>query len=48
MTEMYTTIIRNDYFSDQKKYYKVEIEASDLDTFIKIVKHLKTLKELQE
>ena len=48
MTETYTTILKNSYFSYQKKYCKIKIDANDLDTFIKIVEHLKALKELRE
>lgn len=48
MTETYETIISNGYFSFQKKYCKVTIEANDLDAFVKIVEHCKSLKEFQD
>ena len=48
MTEKYSTIIRNDYFTHQKRFVSVKVEANDLNTFVKVVEHLKALKEFEE
>ena len=48
MTEKYTTIIKNDYFTHQKPFVSVKVEANDLATFVKVVEHLKALPEFME
>lgn len=48
MTEKYSAIIGNDYFTYQKRFVSVKVEANDLNTFVKVVEHLKELKEFEE
>ena len=47
MGETYRIKLSNGYFIFQKKYCSIRIEANDLDTFVKLVKHCKQLKEFQ-
>lgn len=43
MTETYTTTLKSQWFYFQKGYVKVDIQANDLDTFVKVVNHIKQL-----
>lgn len=42
--EKYKTSFENGYYCFQKGYCKVIIEANDLNNFVEMVEHIKTLK----
>ena len=44
----FVTRLSNDYFTFDKKYVGIKVEANDIDTFTKIVKYIQKLDELQE
>ena len=46
MTGTYTTTLKSQWFHFQKGYVKVDIQANDLNTFVKVVKHIKQLEEI--
>ena len=46
MTETYTTTLKSRWGYIEKGYVKVDIQANDLDTFVKVVKHIKQLEEI--
>ena len=48
MTETFTTTLKSQWFHFQKGYVKIDIQANDLDTFVKIVNHIKQLEEIAE
>ena len=48
MNDTYRTTLSNGYFNFQKKYCRIKIEANDLDTFVKIVKHCEQMEEFQD
>ena len=48
MAGTYVTVLSNKYFSFNDKYVSIKIEANDLDTFVKVVKHCEELEELKE
>lgn len=47
-TDGFVTTLSNNYFNFNKKYVKIKVEANDVDTFVKIVKYIEKLDELQE
>lgn len=47
MDETYKIRLSNGYFDFQRKYCSIKIEANDLDTFVKLVKHCKQLEEFK-
>lgn len=48
ITDGFVTVLSNKYFNFNKKYVKIKVEANDVDTFVKIVKYIEKLDELQE
>ncbi len=47
-TSKFVTRLSNDYFTFDKKYVRIKVEANDINTFAKIVKYIEKLDELQE
>ncbi len=47
MDETYKISLSNGYFDFQEKYCSIKIEANNLDTFVKLVKHCKQLEEFK-
>ena len=48
MSGKYTTVLTNNYFSFSDKYVSIQIQANDLDTFVKVVKYCEELEEVKE